>query len=112
MPVSVRPVLILFVLPSTGTGSGAGGIIPRCTILVLGRFPSISACVRTVKPEGDLGQGVGQILLQTDAVTSGVPYRETVFRRLKTYQIVVDVSVAVALFAVALPVFAFEHGLA
>jgi hypothetical protein len=57
MPVSVRPRVILFVLLSTGTGSGAGGDHPRWSILILRRFPSISACVRTVKPEGDARQG-------------------------------------------------------
>jgi hypothetical protein len=39
MPVSVRPVLILFVLLSTGTGSGAGGDHPPLFDLGPPTFP-------------------------------------------------------------------------
>jgi signal transduction histidine kinase len=40
----------------------------------------------------------------TDAAASVLPYRETVFRSLKPYQIVVDVAAAVLFFLVAWPV--------
>jgi signal transduction histidine kinase len=40
----------------------------------------------------------------TDATASVLPYREFVFRRLKPYQLVVDVSIAVVFFLIATPV--------
>lgn len=40
----------------------------------------------------------------TDARAAFLPYRETVFRRLKTYQLVVDSSIAVAFFLMAWPI--------
>lgn len=44
------------------------------------------------------------IHLATDAAARGLAYRETVFRSLKPYQVVVDVSVAVVFFLIAAPI--------
>ncbi len=45
----------------------------------------------------------GGIHRRTDAAASALAYRETVFRRLKTYQLIVDVVVAAVFGLVALP---------